>query len=59
MFRLGSFAHEVRFSISPFMNFSPSVANVISSEYIRRQIFVAAAISGSAKPNASITSQPS
>jgi enolase len=53
------FAHEVRFSISDFMNANPFLANVISSGYILRQILVAAAISGSDVPNASTTNQPS
>lgn len=54
----GNFGHQDRFSISAFMNFSPSDARVISSSNILRQILVAAANSGNAKPKASITSQP-
>lgn len=48
-----------RAATSCFMNFNASAASVISSLNIRRQILVAAAISGSAKPNASTTIQPS
>ena len=54
-----SFSDHPRFSISDFMNAKPSFARVISSVYILRQILVAAAISGSASPKASITSQAS
>ena len=41
------------------MNASASVANCCSDSYIRRQIFVAAARSGSDNPNASTTIHPS
>ena len=43
------------FATSCFMNFSPSVASCVSLWYIRRQIFVAAAILSRARPKASIT----
>ena len=41
------------------MKLIASRANCSSLSYIRRQIFVAAAISGSDSPNASTVSQPS
>ena len=43
----------------PFMNARASVASCSSDSYIRRQIFVAAARSGRARPKASTTIQPS
>ena len=43
----------------PFMKARASVASCSSDSYIRRQIFVAAAKSGKARPKASTTIQPS
>ena len=44
---------------SAFMKVKASRANCSSLSYIRRQILVAAAISGRANPNASTVNQPS